>query len=199
MKVTPKVTQTIPLVENEFEQRGRGISRHHLDDSEVRKVLINPYANESPKQKKLKKKEKVFQHQEEIDKEELRNKKTICVDRDDAPLSRSKHSRISHKPQFHAESKIKSLIEKDRMKYKQATTGFDFQKYEYSDEEEDYYESTNQLQEEEPQKYSNYLSQSSQLQDVSINPSRKPKKEETDSDAVSESSSFSKFSMGSQR
>jgi hypothetical protein len=40
--------------------------RHHLDDSEVRKALVNPFAKNTPEKPKVKKIEKKFQYQEEI-------------------------------------------------------------------------------------------------------------------------------------
>ena len=42
-------------------------SRHHLDDSEIRKALVNPYAVDTPSKNnpnKGKKKDKVYVHQE---------------------------------------------------------------------------------------------------------------------------------------
>ena len=69
IKITPKVTQTLPQGESANPSNSRGRSRHHLDDSEVKKALTNPYAKQEPIRNKSKKLEKKFEYQEEINKE----------------------------------------------------------------------------------------------------------------------------------
>ena len=150
------MTQTIPPGESANPSNSRCRSRHHLDDSEVKKALTNPYAKQSPVRNKSKKLEKKFEYQEEINKEELRMIKSIHCEEE--PINRSRRSKTTNQ-QFKAQSKIRNLIAQDKFKFKKTRAPeYDFNKYEYSDDESEYIEQEpSKVEESEPQyEYSSF-------------------------------------------
>ena len=105
---------------------------------------------------------------------------------EEEPINRSRRSKTTNQ-QFKAQSKIKNLIAQDKFKFKKTRAPeYDFNKYEYSDDESEYLEQEpSKVEESEPQyEYSSFQQPNIPRQEV---------------DVVSNSSSFSKFSLGSQR
>lgn len=104
-------------------------------------------------------------------------------------INRSRRSKTAQN-QFKVESKIKNLIVQDKVKHKKTQLpGYDFDKYEYSDDESmnehnEPYESKIESEASRQYEYSSF---------------QEPKKKKEEFDVVSNSSSFSKFSLGSQR